>query len=386
MVDTLMNQFMVILLTLCCMFSSSEPVWFLILAGMLLVVVTMSSVEEEENKKLTVAKGISVLLFAVVSGNCVGYVAIGLMDELKKHTRIIGAVTAYTIPRMLFIRRAAVAHVLVGALILTAVLTLVLLLKWLVERFEEQKVQAKNILLRSNISEMHERKINQQLVMQNYLVEKNARLLERENISRNIHNSVGHSITAAVMTLDAADLLYEVRPDDARKKMNEANERIRGSLESIRRAVRVLDEEAENMQAGDLKCAMEQIVQEFVMDTSIEVDRIFEELPDEVMVPHDHGEFLTGALKELLTNGCKHGNATVYQVLLKGDNGHIRLVVTDNGSSDFREENKSMKIQQGFGLKKMMSYAARCGGELRISSESGFRVAVELPILPQTKE
>lgn len=68
-------------------------------------------------------------------------------------------------------------------------------------------------------------------------------VVERENISRNIHNSVGHSITAAIMTLDAADMLYDVNPYEARKRMNDANNRIRVSLESIRRALRVLDDE-----------------------------------------------------------------------------------------------------------------------------------------------
>ena len=41
--------------------------------------------------------------------------------------------------------------------------------------------------------------------------------------------------------------------EDARKRMNDANTRIRGSLESIRRAVRVLDEESAGIAADDLK-------------------------------------------------------------------------------------------------------------------------------------
>ena len=66
------------------------------------------------------------------------------------------------------------------------------------------------LIQNSNLNEMHEKRLNQELTKQNYLADKNARLVERENISRNIHNSVGHSITAAIMTLDAADMLYDV--------------------------------------------------------------------------------------------------------------------------------------------------------------------------------
>ena len=100
-----------------------------------------------------------------------------------------------------------------------------------IEWGEKKNANEKQRVIQSNISELHEKRLNEQLIMQKIVDEKNARLLERENTSRNIHNSVGHSITAAIMTLDAADMLYDVRPEEARKKMNDANSRIRGSLE-----------------------------------------------------------------------------------------------------------------------------------------------------------
>ena len=265
--------------------------------------------------------------------------------------------------------------------------------------------------MKSNINEMHEKRLNRELTIKNYLAEKNARLVERENISRNIHNSVGHSITAAIMTLDAADMLYDVKPDEARKRMNDANERMRGSLESIRRAVRTLDVETGTISAIDLKASMDAIIDEFVMDTEMKVDKIYEmpnkiyvsdadklsedALPDdnagvsgeeedrsvEIPIPREHAEFLTGVLKEFLTNGVKHGNATEYVVLLKGDSAHISLVVKDNGKSDFTPENSRRRIENGFGIKKIISYVERCGGKAAFTNENGFRSEVELPIL-----
>ena len=135
---------------------------------------------------------------------------------------------------------------------------------WTIRWGEKRKANERLRVVQSNISELHEKRLNEQLVLQKLSDEKNARLLERENISRNIHNSVGHSITAAIMTLDAADMLYDVKPEEARKKMNDANSRIRGSLESIRRAVRVLDEENKVLSARDLKEELKRISTEFV--------------------------------------------------------------------------------------------------------------------------
>ncbi len=340
----------------------------------------MSSLDEDRGKMAFVMKLLVVAFYAFTSQSLVGFVAFFLLDELKNKVRLIVAVVTYIVANLLIIKEQAIAHIIVEAMILALILAVVLGIKFMLARHEERKLADKRILVKSNISEMHEKRANRQLLKQSYLAEKNARLLERENISRNIHNSVGHSITAAVMTLDAADMLYDVKPEDARKKMNEANERIRGSLESIRQAVRVLDSDTDGVSASDLKSAMKDIVREFVMDTSIEVDELYQELPDEVNISHEHSEFLTGVLMELLTNGVKHGNATYFKVMLKGDTGHIRLSVTDNGSSDYNDENSQLKLQQGFGLKKIVSYVQRCGGEATFVNEDGFKVVIELPI------
>ena len=228
---------------------------------------------------------------------------------------------------------------------------------------------------------MHEKKLNRELAEQNLLIEQNARLVERENISRNIHNSVGHSITAAIMTLDAADILYEVKPDEARKRMNDANERMRGSLESIRRAVRALDDTGAPLEITDLISNFDTIIENFVMDSRIKVDKVYKTENVGSKISHENAEFLTGALEEFLTNGLKHGGANEYYVLLEGDSAHIRLVVKDNGENDFNEANREIKIKNGFGLKKIEQYVKRYGGKCSFENEGGFRSIVELPLI-----
>jgi len=380
MLHTIIDNLIIILLTLLCVFRCSNPALFIIVAGALMVVTTMTSLDEDRGKFAIIIKLVVVALYAFASQSLVGFVAFFLLDEIKNQIRLIMAVVTYMVANLLIIKEHDTAHIIVGAIILAASLAIVLGIKLMLTKYEERKIADKNILMKSNISEMHEKRANRELLKQSYLAQKNARLMERENISRNIHNSVGHSITAAVMTLDAADMLYDVKPEDARKKMNEANERIRGSLESIRQAVRVLDSETDGITASDLKAAMKDIVKEFVMDTSIEVDELYQELPEEVNVSHEHSEFLTGVLMELLTNGVKHGSATYFKVVLKGDAGHIRLSVEDNGSSDYNAENSQLKLQQGFGLKKIVSYVQRCGGEATFANEDGFKAVIELPM------
>ena len=231
------------------------------------------------------------------------------------------------------------------------------------------------------IRELYEKKINKELRMKHYLAEQNARLEERETISRNIHNSVGHTIMAAVMTLDAAELLVDMDSAKAKERMVTAKERMKEGLTAIRCAVRVLDKESKGVSPEDFLRELWAVTEGFMMDTErtvkTDVD-MASELPE---IPKVHTEFLTGAVQELLTNGVKHGNATRFFLSVRADSAHLQVSVRDNGTGDFSEENKDAKIMAGFGLRKMISYLKKCGGTARFTNENGFCAVLTVPLL-----
>ena len=233
------------------------------------------------------------------------------------------------------------------------------------------------------LGELSEKKLNEELRIKNYLSDRNARLEERENISRSIHNSVGHSITAAIMTLDAADMLFDTSPHKAREKITTANERIRDSLASIRRAVRVLDSEDKPIPASDLCDSIEAICKSFTMDTGITVKTNLNGCLPDMLIPPVHSEFFCSAVSELISNGIRHGNADTFFVTLTSDSRHLQLVVTDNGESSFCAENSRSAIQKGFGLKKIISYCEKNGGKAEFSNPAGFKSVVALPIIEE---
>ena len=412
MLFAIINNCIVIILALLGIIFSEHTNLCFILAGCIMVVLSYGSLfggepEDDEsidsdegtaNRKIpgvirdggrfTVPDIVLLLLAAVFSmlyGSFAGFMVFAIFDVFRPWFAAWTAMMLYFLANLTGITGTAnsgkeiAMMIVLGSIIFFSVMIL-LLTKAFIRKLQRQKVQEGRRIRNSNVNEMHEKRLNRELVMQNYLVDRNARLVERENISRNIHNSVGHSITAAIMTLDAADMLYDVKPDEARKRMNDANERIRGSLESIRRAVRTLDDEAGTMPVSDLKAALDSIIDEFVMDTERHVDRIYDVPEDGPQFPREHAEFLTGVLQELLTNGVKHGGATRFVVILTGDSAHVKLEVKDNGHSDFGEDNSKERIENGFGVKKIMSYAERCGGKTGFVNDEGFRAFVELPV------
>lgn len=383
MLHTILPPAIIITITLISLFTSPFPELFIVAAGLLIMLKTYEAFNENEDKNagLFVLELLLMTFFAILSGGFAGFVIFVLLKVVKGRYRIILGVCLYAMTTYMIDRNMPLAMCIVNILLLVTACLVLLLLYYLIERMAERKMREDEKLTASNVSELHEKRLNEQLVMQSFLAGKNARLLERENISRNIHNSVGHSITAAIMTLDAADMLYDVSPDEARKRMKDANNRIRGSLESIRRAVRVLDEDSVEIAAGDLQCELEAIINEFVMDTDIRVDWDFDQLADNIRIPNDHAVFLTGALQELLTNGVKHGSADEFIVILLGDTAHIRLEVSDNGHSDFDSLNHKSRIEGGFGIRKMISYVERCGGKTAFVNDNGFKGMIELPIV-----
>ena len=278
----------------------------------------------------------------------------------------------------LFLRKYSFPYSLLMTLLVMVFTILLYSVEKLLEKYDKSMEKIKTELENVAVNELYEKKLNKELMVKNYLADRNARLEERENISRSIHNSVGHSITAAIMTLDAADMLFDIDVEKAREKVKVSNERMRSGLASVRQAVRVLGDEEEQVSASDLKDILSEIINSFIMDTEIKAS--FDvSCPLNVFISHEHTEFLAGALKELMTNGVRHGGADRFFVCLSGDSTHVSLSVVDNGNGEFNDSNKEEKIKNGFGLKKLISYSKKCGGEADFRNEGGFHSEITLP-------
>lgn len=370
-------------LTIVSLFTSAYPYLCMLTAGVLMIVFTLRSLSEEADRLFFVVEMILSVVFAVAAGGAIAFL---LFYECRigKHRRL----------QMLFssivycvygtaVQREALPLIICNMLILAVISGVLCLAGWMIENYLSARTQISRAVSVTAVNEMYEKKLNRELTIKNFLADKNARLEERENISRNIHNSVGHSITAAIMTLDAADALFDTAPDAAREKMNMANERIRTSLSAIRHAVRVLDSENEYISMSDFIKELNVVIDSFVMDTTIEVRTDFMNTDADLWIPHEHTEFLTGAVQELLTNGVRHGSAGRFRLSLTADSGHIKLRLSDNGRSDFSEENCHERIRNGFGLKKLISYVEKCGGTAVFTNKGGFQSELTLPLIKE---
>lgn len=233
----------------------------------------------------------------------------------------------------------------------------------------------------SSLDGLHEKMMREQIARQQNLKERNARLEERERISRDIHNSVGHTLSAASVTLDAASMLITKDPEKASDKVSTANERVHDAIESIRGAVRTLDADDGMILVKDYVSSLADLCKNFCLDTNVKVHHNFGRINEEGKLDLDTASFLSGVLSELLTNGTKHGGATVFVAMLTMDTENLSLKVSDNGCGwgNISYDEKSARMSRGFGLRKMRDYCETKGGSFDINGEDGFTVSLNVP-------
>lgn len=190
---------------------------------------------------------------------------------------------------------------------------------------------------------------------------------ERNRIARDIHDNAGHSMTAVIMQTEAAKLLIDTDPEEAKNKIVSANLQAKNALEQMRESVHLL---AGWKGAETLKGEIEEIIAQTIDGADLKIRSDLEDLECGV----EANRFIANTVKECLANGIRHGKATAFYVELKESLDGVRLLVDDNGCG-------TDEIHAGFGLTGIKNGAEKLGGKCEFSSEDGegFQVEITLP-------
>lgn len=198
---------------------------------------------------------------------------------------------------------------------------------------------------------------------------------ERNRIAKDIHDNAGHSMTTVIMQTEAAKLLIDTDPAEAKNRIISANIQARNALEQMRESVHLL---AGREQTYTLKDEIQEIIAQTVDGTDIKARFDL----DECQAPPEIHRFICNSLKELLANGIRHGKATAFYIELKQCDKGLKLLVSDNGVG------VSGDVQEGFGLKGIRKKAEEIGGnaEFKGEEEEGFESEICVPFNGGKKE
>lgn len=181
---------------------------------------------------------------------------------------------------------------------------------------------------------------------------------ERERVARDVHDVVGHSLTAVSTKAELAERLIDLDPDGARRELQQIQSLTRESLAEIRATIAGL----RVARLGDELAAAR---------TALGDIGIVADLPESAeTVDPRHRIVCAWVLREAVTNVVRHSGASRCTVILHG-NG-ISIVDDGRGRGDTADGN---------GVTGMRERVAGAGGTFTIeapSEGSGTRIEVRL--------
>lgn len=205
-------------------------------------------------------------------------------------------------------------------------------------------------------------------------VEELTAVRERNDIAREIHDTVGHNMTALIVQLQLAEALWKQKSDATEEVLHTCHGLARKSLQEVRASVHALKEEGK---LGNIIENMREMLHGYSKATKVQVS--FQLQGDPVVIPLSLQPTLLRAMQESLTNAKRHGKASLCEVSLTCSAKQVKLCILDNGVG-------VNEVSPGFGLLNMRERVEEHGGTIQFESEieKGFRLQIEFPLQEKT--
>jgi signal transduction histidine kinase len=210
-----------------------------------------------------------------------------------------------------------------------------------------------------------QRRLNSELRATRALLAESVRVNERTRISRELHDLLGHHLTALSLNLEVANHLVDGK---AQEHVSQAHTLAKLLLSDVREAVsQIRDSDAIDM-AATLSPLADNV-------PGLEIEM---RLPAPFMIDDpERAHVLLRSTQEIITNVVRHAQASALTLHYGWRGSGIELRAHDNGRG-------ADGPLAGNGLRGMRERLAAYGGEVEIETSpgSGFTLTVYLPVIP----
>jgi signal transduction histidine kinase len=194
------------------------------------------------------------------------------------------------------------------------------------------------------------------------------RLEERNRISQEIHDHIGHAMTSALIQMEASKRLMETgETEQALSLLQNAIQISKAGIERIRVTLKNMKPAKEQIGINRIKL----MASEFASKHHIAVPLTHKGNLD-VITPLQWKVLYENA-SEALTNVLKYAEATMVSIEIHVFNKFIKMVVKDNGKG-------AEKIKRGLGIIGMEERTAALNGQIITDGSDGFSVTTLLPL------
>ena len=231
------------------------------------------------------------------------------------------------------------------------------LLALLIAHFAARQTRARNELARANA----------ELRAAQALLAGSSRMAERARISAELHDLLGHHLTALSLNLEAASHQAEGK---AKESVEKAQSLARLLLADVREAVSAVSGESRL----DLAKALTPIVEE------IPRPRVHLDLAEDVEITDPcYAHALVRCVQEIVTNAARHSEGENLWIELRPAEEGIEVRARDDGRG-------AREVKPGQGLTGMRRRLEELGGRVRVAGEpgNGFRVEAWVPLRGET--
>lgn len=207
------------------------------------------------------------------------------------------------------------------------------------------------------------RRVNSELRATQTLLADNTRIAERVRIARELHDLIGHHLTALSLNLEVASHLTEGKAHD---HVEHARSIARLLLSDVREVVSDMRRDDQ----VDLAEAIRELAGG-VPEPAIHLD-----LPDELsMTDPRRAQILLRCAQEIITNSVRHAQARNLWIGLRRRRGRLELIARDDGRG-------SDDLELGNGLNGMRERMRELGGDLDVATRSGqgFKLEAWMPM------
>jgi two-component system sensor histidine kinase DesK len=199
------------------------------------------------------------------------------------------------------------------------------------------------------------------LRLRNARVELLATIAERERIARDLHDLLGHSLTAVVMRAQLTKELVLVDPQRARSEAEEIERNARDALAAVRSTVTGW---RRTSISAELEAARRALTGTGV---TLRVD-----YDDKLILLASTEHELALALREAVTNVARHARASTCHIGLDADQERVRLVIADDGVGG--------NAPEGTGLTGLRERIAKLNGAVQRTGTAGTTLTITVPV------
>lgn len=188
---------------------------------------------------------------------------------------------------------------------------------------------------------------------------------ERNRMAGEIHDTVGHQLTTALVQLEATTIIIDKDIEQAKRRLHIIRDQIKTSLHELRSSIRELKEES----FEDFPALLIDFAKKVKSSTGIDVITKFTNTDN---IPSGARKAIYRMSMESITNAIKHGrcNRIWWDIIMEDE--HVNISIENDG---LIPDN----VVFGFGLNRMKERIEELGGSLAYDKgKHGFRVKADI--------